>query len=116
MTSFNAGHTLACTIWKIHSPSVGTIVYAVNLYHMWKCHLDGTVLISSTVGTVFESLAQPDLLITDMGRANIIGSHWKDCDVILIGMILLDISFPLVNCVSRYHHHDSLIAVLPASL
>ena len=74
MTSFNAGHTLACTIWKIHSPSIGTIVYAVNLYHMWEHHLDGTVLISSTVGTVFESLAQPDLLITDMGCANIIGS------------------------------------------
>ena len=82
---------------------------------MRERHLDGTVLISGAGGTVFESLARPDLLITDAGRANVIGSRRKDRDAALIGMILLDTSFPLLNCASRYHHHDSLIAVLPAS-
>jgi hypothetical protein len=82
---------------------------------MRERHLDGTVLISGAGGTVFESLARPDLLITDAGRANVIGSRRKDRDAALIGMTLLDTGFPLLNCVSRYHHHDSLIAVLPAS-
>src|SRR5712671_6594218 len=86
ITPFNAGHTLGGTIWKIRSPAVGTIVYAVNMNHMRERHLDGTVLISGAGGTVFESLARPDLLITDAERANVIGSRRKDRDAALIGM------------------------------
>jgi len=102
ITPFNAGHTLGGTIWKIRSPAVGTIVYAVNMNHMRERHLDGTVLISGAGGTVFESLARPDLLITDAERANVIGSRRKDRDAALIGMgslvdlpiFLLLISYP----------------------
>jgi cleavage and polyadenylation specificity factor subunit 2 len=91
ITPFNAGHTLGGTIWKIRSPAVGTIVYAVNMNHMRERHLDGTVLISGAGGTVFESLARPDLFITDAERANVIGSRRKDRDAALIGIrILLD--------------------------
>jgi len=54
--------------------------------HMRERHLDGTVLISGAGGTVFESLARPDLLITDAERANVIGSRRKDRDAALIGM------------------------------
>jgi Cft2 family RNA processing exonuclease len=86
ITPFNAGHTLGGTIWKIRSPAVGTIVYAVNMNHMRERHLDGTVLTSGAGGTVFESLARPDLLITDAERANVIGSRRKDRDAALIGM------------------------------
>jgi cleavage and polyadenylation specificity factor subunit 2 len=86
ITPFNSGHTLGGTIWKIRSPSVGTIVYAVNLNHMRERHLDGTVLISGAGGAVSESLARPDLLITDAERANVIGSRRKDRDAALIGM------------------------------
>jgi cleavage and polyadenylation specificity factor subunit 2 len=96
ITPFNAGHTLGGTIWKIRSPAVGTIVYAVNMNHMRERHLDGTVLTSGAGGTVFESLARPDLLITDAGRANVIGGRRKDRDAALIGTTLLDPPFLLL--------------------
>jgi cleavage and polyadenylation specificity factor subunit 2 len=86
ITPFNGGHTLGGTIWKIRSPAVGTIVYAVNVNHMRERHLDGTVLISGAGGAVFEPLARPDLLITDADRANVIGSRRKDRDAALIGI------------------------------
>ncbi|KAH9998248.1 beta-lactamase-like protein [Russula vinacea] len=92
ITPFNAGHTLGGTIWKIRSPAVGTIVYAVNMNHMRERHLDGTVLISGAGGTVFEPLARPDLLITDADRANVIGSRRKDRDAALIDTITTTLS------------------------
>ncbi|KAH9931771.1 beta-lactamase-like protein [Amylocystis lapponica] len=77
---FNAGHTLGGTIWKIRSPTAGTILYAVDMNHMREHHLDGTVLVrgASAGGGVFESLARPDLLITDAERANVITARRKD--------------------------------------
>ena len=46
---------------------------------------DGTVLISGAGGTAFESLARPDLFVTDAERANVInGSRRKDRDAALI--------------------------------
>ena len=84
---FNAGHTLGGTIWKIRSPSAGTILYAVDMNHMRERHLDGTVLMrqSSGGGGVFESLARPDLLITDAERANVTTARRKDRDAALLG-------------------------------
>ena len=84
ITPFNAGHTLGGTIWKIRSPSYGTILYAVNMNHMRERHLDGTVLIRQA-GGIFEPLARPDLFITDADRANVITSRRKDRDASLIG-------------------------------
>lgn len=102
ITPFNAGHTLGGTIWKIRSPVVGTIVYAVNMNHMRERHLDGTVLISGAGGAVFESLARPDLLITDADRANTIGSRRKDRDAALIGIRAF------LTPVSPYLFHDQI--------
>ena len=84
---FNAGHTLGGTIWKIRSPSAGTILYAVDMNHMRERHLDGTVLVrqASAGGGVFESLARPDLLITDAERANVTTARRKDRDAMLLG-------------------------------
>lgn len=84
ITAFNAGHTLGGTIWKIRSPSAGTIVYGVDLNHTRERHLDGTVLIRGPNG-VFEPLARPDLLITDAQRVMNIASRRKDRDAQLIG-------------------------------
>ncbi|OCH92182.1 hypothetical protein OBBRIDRAFT_773886 [Obba rivulosa] len=77
---FNAGHTLGGTIWKIRSPTAGTILYAVDMNHMREHHLDGTVLIrqASAGGGVFESLARPDLFITDAERAHVTTARRKD--------------------------------------
>ncbi|KAF8261769.1 beta-lactamase-like protein [Lactarius quietus] len=92
ITPFNAGHSLGGTIWKIRSPSVGTIMYAVNMNHMRERHLDGTILMSSAGGAIFESLARPDLLITDAERSNVIGGRRKDRDAALIDTITTTLS------------------------
>lgn len=84
---FNAGHSLGGTIWKIRSPSAGTILYAVDMNHMRERHLDGTVLMrQASGGGIFESLARPDLLITDAERANVTTARRKDRDAALLGM------------------------------
>ena len=85
--AFNAGHTLGGTIWKIRSPTAGTVLYAVDMNHMKERHLDGTVLIrsGSSGSTVFESLQRPDLLITDAERANVTTARRKDRDAALLG-------------------------------
>ena len=71
-------------MWKIRSPSSGTILYAVNINHMRERHLDGTVL-RQAGGGVFEPLARPDLLITDAERTSVTTSRRKDRDEALIG-------------------------------
>ncbi|KAF8897717.1 beta-lactamase-like protein [Infundibulicybe gibba] len=92
ITPFNAGHTLGGTIWKIRSPSSGTILYAVNINHMRERHLDGTVLMRQAAGGVFEPLARPDLLITDADRASVTTSRRKDRDAALIDTITATLS------------------------
>ncbi|KAG6854893.1 hypothetical protein C0991_012083 [Blastosporella zonata] len=89
---FNGGHTLGGTIWKIRSPSSGTIIYAVNVNHMKERHLDGTVLMRQAAGGVFEPLARPDLLITDADRTSVITSRRKDRDAALIDTITSTLS------------------------
>ncbi|TFK71797.1 hypothetical protein BDN72DRAFT_764406 [Pluteus cervinus] len=87
ITPFNAGHTLGGTIWKIRSPSSGTIVYGVNMNHMRERHLDGTILMRQAAGGVYEPLARPDLFITDGDRASVITSRRRDRDASLIDTI-----------------------------
>ncbi|TFY83336.1 hypothetical protein EWM64_g677 [Hericium alpestre] len=91
ITPFNAGHTLGGTIWKIRSPSAGTIIYAVHMNHMRERHLDGTVLLRQS-GGIFEPLARPDVLITDALRADFVSSRRKDRDAALIDTITTTLS------------------------
>ena len=73
-------------MWKIRSPSSGTILYAVNLNHLRERHLDGTVILKGNgSGGVYETLARPDLFITDTDRVNNISCRRKDRDAQLIG-------------------------------
>jgi len=97
ITPFNAGHTLGGAIWKIRSPSSGTIVYAVNMNHMRERHLDGTVLIRQAAGGIFEPLARPDLFITDADRSPVITSRRKDRDAALIGIYFRPASLLLIT-------------------
>ncbi|KAG6337224.1 hypothetical protein ID866_1854 [Astraeus odoratus] len=92
ITPFAAGHSLGGTIWKIRSPSVGTIVYAVNVNHMKERHLDGTVLFRPSAGGISEPLARPDLFITDADRANVTTPRRKDRDAALIDTISATLS------------------------
>jgi len=89
ITPYAAGHTIGGTIWKIRSPSAGTLVYAVNLNHLKERHLDGSVLTLATGGSVFEPLARPDVLITDAERALTTGGRRKDRDKALLGIFSL---------------------------
>ena len=119
ITPFNAGHTLGGTIWKIRSPSSGTIIYAVNVNHMRERHLDGTVLIRQAAGGIFEPLARPDLLITDADRTPVITSRRKDRDAALIGN--LTCFFFKFGChlkgtiLHRYNHGDAYFSILASS-
>ncbi|KAH8113222.1 cleavage and polyadenylation specificity factor subunit [Phellopilus nigrolimitatus] len=93
ITAFSAGHTLGGTIWKIRSPSAGTILYAVDLNHLRERHLDGTVLLRGAGGGgVYEALARPDLFITDADRVNNISCRKKDRDAQLIDTVTSTLS------------------------
>lgn len=75
-------------MWKIRSPSAGTILYAVDLNHLRERHLDGTVLLrGGGGGAVYETLARPDLFITDAERVDNISCRRKDRDAQLIGRL-----------------------------
>lgn len=114
ITPFSAGHTLGGTIWKIRSPSAGTIVYAVDMNHMRERHLDGTVLFRASAGGIFEPLARPDLFITDADRANVITSRRKDRDAAMIGgpQSRLLYTQPVDVLFSRHHRRYIVIQVL----
>ncbi|CED83949.1 mRNA cleavage and polyadenylation factor II complex, subunit CFT2 (CPSF subunit) [Phaffia rhodozyma] len=73
LTAFSSGHSLGGTIWKIRSPSSGTILYAVGMNHLRERHLDGTALLKEKGEGVHEGLGRPDLLITDADRV-----QWKN--------------------------------------
>ncbi|CAE6363218.1 unnamed protein product [Rhizoctonia solani] len=88
ITPFSAGHTIGGTIWKIRSPSAGTVVYAINLNHTKERHLDGTVLLKGGAGGgVLESLSRPDLLITDAERTLVVSARRKDRDAALLDAV-----------------------------
>ena len=86
LTAYHAGHSLGGTVWKLRSPSVGTIVMALDWNHHRERHLDATALLA--VGTAAAPLAhaigRPDLLITDMERGLYTNARRKDRDAMLL--------------------------------
>ena len=86
LTAYHAGHSLGGTVWKLRSPSVGTIVMALDWNHHRERHLDATALLA--VGTAAAPLAhaigRPDLLITDMERGLYTNARRKDRDATLL--------------------------------
>jgi Metallo-beta-lactamase superfamily domain len=113
ITPYAAGHTIGGTIWKIRSPSAGTLVYAVNLNHLKERHLDGSVLTLATGGSVFEPLARPDVLITDAERALTTGGRRKDRDKALLGIFsLLPVELVLTTHRRHYNRDDRLGALV----
>lgn len=98
-------------MWKIRSPSAGTILYAVDINHLKERHLDGTVLLKGA-GTsgVYEALARPDLFITDADRVNHISCRKKDRDAQLIGTTVLMICFRLLTFSLRHRNFNLIIS------
>ncbi|KAJ9110484.1 hypothetical protein QFC19_001610 [Naganishia cerealis] len=85
LTPYSSGHTLGGTVFKIRSPTSGTILYAVGMNHTQERHLDGTVILNS--GGMQEGLQRPDVLIVEGGRSLIKGVKQKDKAHALLNLI-----------------------------
>ena len=92
LTAYNAGHSLGGTVWKLRSPSVGTVVMALDWNHSRERHLDRTALLP-TAHTPFQdthkvdSVGRADVLITDIERGSLTNSGRKDRDAALLDRI-----------------------------
>lgn len=83
LTPFPSGHTLGGTLFKLRSPTSGTVVYATGINHTGERHLDGMV-----GGRGYdEGLIRPDLLIVEAGRANVVNQKRKEREKALIDTI-----------------------------
>ena len=100
LTAYSAGHSLGGAVWKLRSPSSGTLLIALDWNHIRERHIDGTALISTSVNTaltptgpsssgggIADAIRRPDLLITSMARASYTNSRRKDRDAALLDVI-----------------------------
>lgn len=100
LTAYSAGHTLGGAVWKLRSPSSGTLLIALDWNHNRERHIDGTALISasisnpvtptgptSTGGGIADAIRRPDVFITSMARASFTNSRRKDRDAALLDII-----------------------------
>ncbi|SPO23611.1 related to CFT2 - subunit of the mRNA cleavage and polyadenlylation factor [Ustilago trichophora] len=95
LTAYNAGHSLGGAIWKIRSPTSGTVVVALDWNHNRERHLDGTILLSSSAaapgapgsGSGADAVRRPDLLITEVERGLVVNTRRKDRDAALIDLV-----------------------------
>jgi len=100
LTAYSAGHTLGGAVWKLRSPSSGTLLIALDWNHNRERHIDGTSLISTSVnnaltptgpssssGGIADAIRRPDVLITSMARASYTNSRRKDRDAALLDVI-----------------------------
>ncbi|WFD29973.1 hypothetical protein MSPP1_000987 [Malassezia sp. CBS 17886] len=96
LTAYNAGHTLGGAVWKLRSPSSGTVVMALDWNHHRERHLDGTALLATAgadlddgraLRRLTDSVGRPDILITDAERALCTNARRKDRDAVLLDRI-----------------------------
>ena len=103
LTPFPSGHTLGGTLFKIRSPTSGTILYAVGINHTGERHLDGMVGgacfeprdagLELTTGQgggsgYAEEILRPDLLIVEGGRSQVVNAKRRDRETALLGATL----------------------------
>lgn len=121
LTAYGAGHTLGGTIWKLRSPSSGTILIALDWNHNRERHLDGTALLASSVspaplagdgavaprapqqatGGILDAVRRPDLLITDAERGLLTNARRKDRDAALLGACIFVLDRLCVRLLTR---------------
>ncbi|CBQ73226.1 conserved hypothetical protein [Sporisorium reilianum SRZ2] len=95
LTAYNAGHSLGGAVWKIRSPTSGTVVIALDWNHNRERHLDGTILLSSSAAAPgapgaasgADAVRRPDLLITEIERGLVVNTRRKDRDAALIDLV-----------------------------
>ncbi|RXK41628.1 cleavage and polyadenylation specificity factor subunit 2 [Tremella mesenterica] len=78
LTPFRSGHTLGGTLFKIRSPTSGTVLYAVGMNHTGERHLDGMVS---------EGVLRPDLLIVEGSRATVVNPKRRERETALLDVV-----------------------------
>ncbi|WFD34756.1 hypothetical protein MCUN1_001600 [Malassezia cuniculi] len=87
LSAYGAGHSLGGTVWKLRSPSVGTIVMAIDWNHNRERHIDGTALLATAGEQRGDAVGRPDVLITSIERGLLVNARRKECDAALLDMI-----------------------------
>lgn len=100
LTAYSAGHTLGGAVWKLRSPSSGTLLIALDWNHTRERHIDGTALITASLssavtpsgptssgGGIADAIRRPDVLITSMARASYTNTRRKDRDAAMLDLI-----------------------------
>ncbi|ODN95264.1 cleavage and polyadenylation specificity factor subunit 2 [Cryptococcus wingfieldii CBS 7118] len=83
LTPFPSGHTLGGSLFKIRSPTSGTILYAVGINHTSERHLDAQ---NGPTGYA-DGVQRPDILIVESGRSLITNPKRKQREAALISLI-----------------------------
>jgi cleavage and polyadenylation specificity factor subunit 2 len=86
LTPYPSGQTLGGSLFKLRSPTSGTLLYALGINHTSERHLSGTVLLSSA-GISEGGLGRPDLLLVEAGRSERKGVKMKEKVAGLLGLI-----------------------------
>lgn len=107
LTAHSAGHTLGGTVWKIRSPTSGTVVLAIDWNHVRERHIDGSGVIegaaaasspssgpggigSNTANRAAEEAAgtkRAEMLVTSGERLNSVNARRKDKDKRLLDLV-----------------------------
>mgnify|MGYP001762077656 FL=1 len=95
LTAYAAGHSLGGTVWKLRSPTAGTIIMALDWNHNRERHLEGSALLTSSSsadaggasGGGANVVGRPDILITDIQRGLLVNARRKERDAQLLDMV-----------------------------
>ncbi|OWT40034.1 cleavage and polyadenylation specificity factor subunit 2 [Cryptococcus neoformans] len=87
LTPFASGHTLGGSLFKIRSPTSGTVLYAVGVNHTSERHLDGMVGVQNGPTGYADGVLRPDLLIAEGGRSMVVNPKRKEREAALIDTI-----------------------------
>ncbi|WVF69249.1 hypothetical protein IAT40_004025 [Kwoniella sp. CBS 6097] len=87
LTPFPSGHTLGGTLFKIRSPTSGTVLYAVGINHTSERHLDGMVGGQNGPTGYAEGVLRPDLLIVEGGRSEVVNPKRRERETALLDLV-----------------------------
>lgn len=86
LTPFPSGHVLGGTLFKLRSPTSGTVLYAVGINHTGERHLDGMVTGVGGHGYA-EDIRRPDLLIVEGGRSDAVNAKRRERETALLDLV-----------------------------
>lgn len=95
LTAHSAGHTLGGTVWKLRSPTSGTVVLAIDWNHVKERHIDGSGVIegasasasSTRRGQEAAGTKRAEILVTSGAGLGKVNPRRKDKDKKLLDLI-----------------------------